>query len=61
MARTIKSNALTPGQILIVEGKVYFSRITKRLDGEDLQRDMQSRKKRWLTANHRPVCIIDPI
>ena len=48
MARTIKSNALTPGQILIVEGKVYFSRITKRLDGEDLQRDMQSRKNAGL-------------
>lgn len=48
MARTIKSNALTPGQILIVEGKVYFSRITRRLDGEDLQRDMQSRKNAGL-------------
>ena len=48
MARTIKSNALTPGQILIVEGKVYFSRVTRRLDGEDLQRDMQSRKNAGL-------------
>ena len=48
MARTIKSNTLTPGQILIVEGKVYFSRITKRFDGEDLQRDMQSRKNAGL-------------
>lgn len=47
--RTITTNQLTPGRIFLVRGKVGFSRLTSRIEGEELQQDIQRRRsKGWL-------------
>ena len=47
--RTISTNQLTPGRIFLVRGKVGFSRLTSRIEGEELQQDIQRRRsKGWL-------------
>lgn len=47
--RTVTTNQLTPGRIFLVRGKVGFSRLTSRIEGEELQQDIQRRRsKGWL-------------
>jgi hypothetical protein len=47
--RTITTNQLTPGRIFLVRGKVGFSRLTSRIEGEELRKDIQRRRnKGWL-------------
>lgn len=42
--RTIQASQLTPNELVLVKGKIVFSRITKQIDGEELQKDIQRRK-----------------
>ena len=67
--RTISTNQLTPGRIFLVRGKVGFSRLTSRIEGEELQQDIQRRRsKGWLpiekpyttiTINQAEVIVTD--
>lgn len=67
--RTISTNQLTPGRIFRVRGKVGFSRLTSRIEGEELQQDIQRRRsKGWLpiekpyttiTINQAEVIVTD--
>lgn len=59
MARSVKTNALVPGQIMIMDGYVHFSRITRRLDGEDLERDMQIRRQKGLVEIKEPYASLN--
>lgn len=49
--RTVNINQLTPGTTFMVQGKVGFSRIASRIEGEELQQDMRRRQsKGWLLS-----------
>lgn len=67
----ISTNDLTPGSKFLIRGKVAFSRIAKRVDGEELQRDIMRQKQQGrriihdrpytsLSINDAKVIVRDP-
>lgn len=56
--RTISTNQLTPGRIFLVRGKVGFSRLTSRIEGEELQQDIQRRRSKGWPPIEKPYTTI---
>lgn len=47
--RTINLNQLQPNSTILVRGKLGYSRLTRQIDGEELQKDMQRRQQKgWI-------------
>lgn len=52
--RTVNTNQLTPGTTFMVQGKVGFSRIASRIEGEELQQDMRRRQSKGWPPTEKP-------
>lgn len=47
--RTVTTNQLTPGTLIAVRGKLSYSRLTSRIEGEELRKDMARRQQKgWI-------------
>ena len=58
MATTIKPNELRPNATILVKGKTRFSRISKKIEGEELERENQRRSQRGIQPADKPYTTI---
>lgn len=54
----ISTDQLTPGAVIIVEGSVTYSRITKFVEGEELVRENQRKASRGMIPSDKPYTTI---
>ena len=52
--RTVNTNQLTPQKTMMIRGKLTYSRLTRQVDGEELQKDMQRRASRRMNPIDKP-------
>lgn len=56
--KTITTNKITPNTLFFIRGKVGFCRIASRVEGEELEKDIERRRSRGWNAIEKPYTTI---